>query len=231
MSMEARLASETDLAGFREEARALLAHQVPPDDVRWQTAHAQNADFFLDPAAPADRGSRGIPNAASAIVPASFLRLCEVVVMHHDPDRFALLYRLLWRLVHEPTLRNDPIDADMMHAHQMGQAVRRDIHKMKTMVKFRTVQDGKPLAVQLAWHDPSHHIVEFVSPWFARRMPGARWAILTPERCVECDGEQFHFAAGFPRAEGPRFSVSDEVWLDCYRRAFGEKALALHAAA
>ena len=52
MSMEARLASETDLAGFREEARALLAHQIPPDDVRWQTAFAQNAEFFSDPTSP-----------------------------------------------------------------------------------------------------------------------------------------------------------------------------------
>src|SRR5206468_3752106 len=82
---------------------------------------------------------RSLPKAASAIVPASFMRLCEVVVLHHDPDRFALLYRLLWRLVHEPSLRNDPIDADMLHAHQMGQAVRRDIHKMKTLLKFREI--------------------------------------------------------------------------------------------
>src|SRR5438105_13854395 len=118
--MEARLASEIDLAGFREEARALLAHQVPPDDVRWQTAQAQNADFFTDASLPVDR-ARALPKAASAIVPASFLRLCEMVVLHHDPDRFALLYRLLWRLVHEPALRNEPIDPDMLHAHQRGQ--------------------------------------------------------------------------------------------------------------
>ena len=53
----------------------------------------------------------------------------------------------------------------------------------------------------------------------------------TPERCVECDGEKFHFAQGFPRAEAPRFSVSNDTWLDCYRRAFGDKALALQATA
>src|SRR3569832_2918142 len=104
--MEARLASETDLAGFREEARALLAHQAPPDDARWRTSHAQNAEFFSDAGAAANR-NRGTPKAASAIVPASFLRLCDVVVLHHDPARFALLYRLLWRLVHEPSLRYD----------------------------------------------------------------------------------------------------------------------------
>ena len=84
--MEARLASETDLAGFREEARALLAHQVPPEAVHWQTAQAQNSDQFSDPAVAADNRRRSVPKAASAIVPASFLRLCEVVVLHSDPS-------------------------------------------------------------------------------------------------------------------------------------------------
>src|ERR1700741_428782 len=120
MVMQARLASETDLTGFREEARALLAHQVPPEAVEWRTASAQNAEFYCDPNSPVDRSAT--VKAASAIVPASFMRLCEVVVLHHAPERFALLYRLLWRLVHEPALRNDPLDMDMQHAHQMAQA-------------------------------------------------------------------------------------------------------------
>ena len=50
--MEARLASETDLAGFREEARVLLSHQVPPEAVHWLTDHAQNSDLFTDPVQP-----------------------------------------------------------------------------------------------------------------------------------------------------------------------------------
>lgn len=228
MSMEARLASETDLAGFREEARSLLAHQVPPDDVHWQTAQAQNADYFIDPSSPAERSTRGVPKAASAIVPASFLRLCEVVVLHHDPDRFALLYRLLWRLVHEPTLRNDPIDVDMLHAHQMGQAVRRDIHKMKTFVQFREIDAGAAQPVAMAWYEPSHHIMQTVAPWFARRMPEQRWVIFTPQCCVECDGSKLHFAAGLPRSQSPGERGSMGEWLDAYRRVFGPHAIAVN---
>jgi hypothetical protein len=114
--MEAQLASETDLTGFREEARVLLGQQVPPEAVHWRTGQAQNSDTFADPALPGAGRPRDVPKAASAIVPASFLRLCEVVVLHHNPERFALLYRLLWRLVHEPGLRNDPVDPDMLQA-------------------------------------------------------------------------------------------------------------------
>ena len=215
--MEARLASETDLAGFREEARVLLGHQVPPEAVHWQTAQAQNSDRFADPALSSDSRPRDVPKAASAIVPASFLRLCEVVVLHHNPDRFALLYRLLWRLVHEPGLRNDPVDSDMLHAHQMAQAVRRDLHKMKAFVRFRTVDDGRAAPLQLAWFEPAHHIVEAVAPWFVKRMPEARWAILTPDRSVECDGRRLHFGPGLPRARAPASDAPDDVWLASYR--------------
>lgn len=221
--MEARLASETDLAGFREEVRVLLAQQVPPEAVHWHTAEAQNSDLFADPLAAGEGRARGVPKAASAIVPASFLRLCEVVVLHSDPDRFALLYRLLWRLVYEPGLRNDPIDPDMLHAHQMGQAVRRDLHKMKAFLRFHAVNDGQPEPLQLAWFEPAHHIVEAVAPWFARRAPQTRWAIFTPERSVEYDGRQLHFAAGLPRGEAPGYDASEEAWLACYRRVFGPR--------
>jgi len=223
--MEARLASETDLAGFREEARTLLAHQVPPDAVHWETAQAQNSDFFMDPDNAPDR-VRSMPKAASAIVPASFLRLCEVVVLHQDPERFALLYRLLWRLVHEPGLRNNPIDSDMLHAHQMGQAVRRDLHKMKAFVQFRTIRDLAAQPLQLAWHEPTHHIVEAVAPWFAKRLPQSRWVIFTPERSVEFDGQKLHFGPGLPRAQAPPPAANDQQWLAVYRRVFDERVIA-----
>jgi probable DNA metabolism protein len=220
--MEARLASQTDLAGFREEARLLLRQQVPPEAVHWETTAAQNCDFFSDPTA-AEQRARDMPKAASAIVPASFLRLCEVVVLHHDPERFALLYRLLWRLVHEPGLRNDPIDPDMLHAHQMAQSVRRDIHKMKALLRFRPTPDRPGHTVQLAWFEPAHHTLEAVAPWFAKRAPQPPWAIVTPERSVEWDGHQLHYAHGVPRAQAPGPDDGDEAWLACYRSAFAAR--------
>lgn len=227
--MEARLAGETDLAGFREEARALLAHQVPPEAVQWETAQAQNADYYADPQSPADR-AHGSPKAASAIVPASFLRLCEVVVLHHDPDRFSLLYRLLWRLVHEPSLRNDAIDPDMLHAHQMGQSVRRDLHKMKAFVRFREIDIGAAQPLQAAWYEPTHHVLQTVAPWFAKRMPQARWVIFTPEGSVECDGQKLHFGPGLPRSDAPAPDAPDSDWLAAYRGVFGERAIAVNDA-
>jgi probable DNA metabolism protein len=229
--MQARLSSEIDLAGFREEARSLLAHQVPPDAVEWETSPAGNSDLFSDAVDAGDQRPRGVPKAATAIVPASFMRLCELVVLHSEPQRFALLYRLLWRLVHEPGLRNDPIDADMLHAQQMAQSVRRDMHKMKAFLRFRQVPDetrpGEVLHV--AWFEPAHHIVEAVAPWFAKRFTNMRWAILTPERSVEWDGQTLRFGPGAQRGDAPHPDAGEELWLTYYRSIFNPARLKLQA--
>ncbi|GAC1599486.1 MAG: hypothetical protein NVS3B2_00650 [Ramlibacter sp.] len=224
--MQARLASEIDLAGFREEARSLLAHQVPPEQVDWLTAH--NSDLFADVVPSDPKGSRHVPRAAMAIVPASFLRLCEIVVLHRDPDRFALLYRLLWRLVHEPGLRNDPIDADMLAAQQMGQAVRRDLHKMKAFLRLRPVEgdSASQWPLHLGWFDPAHHIVEAAAPWFVRRFAQQRWAILTRERSARWTpaSERLEFGPGLADA-APHVAHPDGAFLlDGYRSIFGGRA-------
>jgi probable DNA metabolism protein len=228
--MFARLSSDIDLAGFRDEARTLLAHQVPPDEVQWHTEHDAEADLFANPAEGSDtRPLRSIPKAATALVPASFLRLCEVVVLHQDPGRFALLYRLLWRLVHEPALRNDPIDPDMLQAQQMAQAVRRDIHKMKAFVRFRQVPDDEHPGEMLhvAWFEPTHHITESVAPWFARRFTSIRWAILTPERSVRWNGEQLLFGPGGKREDAPPADSGEQLWLTYYQSIFNPARLKL----
>ena len=216
--MLVRLANDTDLAGFRREARALLARRVPPQDVFWSAGPYHDDLFAQDDGEVHDEP----PPETGVSVPAAFLELCHTVVLHSDPQRFALLYRLLWRLVHEPALRHDPLDPDMLHAREMAQAVRRDIHKMHAFVRFRQVQDSDnaldPLHV--AWFEPDHHILEANAPWFRRRFANMRWAILTPERCVEWDRRQLQFRVGATRADAPPAEAPDVEWLDCYQRVY-----------
>jgi probable DNA metabolism protein len=220
-STEATLVGQTDLAGFRSEARQLLAHQVPPEVVQWQL---QAPAEYTDPQSPLASRPRNVARAATAIVPASFTRLCEFVVLHRDPARFALLYRLLWRLVHEPGLRNEPLDADMQQAQHMAHAVRRDIHKMKANLRMQVVHDRAGNEVQLGCHEPAHHVVEAVAPWFAKRIPQARWAIFTPERSVRFDAGQLRYGAGVSTAELPGIDGDDAAWLAVYDRVFPEHA-------
>ena len=219
--MEAKLAGQTDLAGFRSEARQLLAHQVPPDEVQWQLQAP--ADPYSDLQSPQASRPKNVARAATAIVPASFTRLCEFVVLHRDPARFALLYRLLWRLVHEPQLRNDPIDNDMLQAQHMAHAVRRDIHKMKANLRLHTIRDAQGRELQVGCYEPAHHVMEAVAPWFCKRLPAPRWAILTPERSARCDNGELLFGPGVPASALPGAEASEAEWLACYERAFGAR--------
>ncbi|MBC5782110.1 UdgX family uracil-DNA binding protein [Ramlibacter sp. USB13] len=221
--MLVRLAHDTDLAGFRREARALLARRVRPEDVFWSTGPCHD-DLFAGEPAPEEPVPEG-----GVTVPTGFLELCHDVVLHSEPQRFALLYRLLWRLVHEPSLRHDPLDPDMLHARDMAKAVRRDIHKMHAFVRFRQVQDGDDALdpLHVAWFEPEHHIVEANAPWFRRRFANMRWAILTPRRCVEWDRRQLHFRGGASRDEAPPPDAGEALWLTYYQSIFNPARLKL----
>jgi DNA polymerase len=216
-STEAHLAGPTDLAGFRAEARQLLAHQVPPEDVLWQLDIPAD---YAQGQAPQSSRPQNVARAATAIVPASFTRLCEFVVLHRDPQRFALLYRLLWRLVHEPGLRNDPADADMVQAQHMAHAVRRDIHKMKANLRMRLLRDREGHDLQIGWHEPAHHVLEAAAPWFTKRIPQTRWAILTPERSVRFDAGALLYGPGVPASQLPAADAPQAQWMALYDRVF-----------
>jgi probable DNA metabolism protein len=231
------LQGPVDLNGFRQAARRLLALQVAPGQVRWHCSAAVGPDSSASDAAAV---------APSVNVPPEFLTLCQSVIQHRDPGRFDLLYRLLWRLAHEPALRHDLLDADMAQAQRLAQAVRQDQHRMKALLRFRSVQDdsfkthpeGGPL--HLAWFEPAHHIVEAVAPFFVQRFAQMRWAILTPERSLAWDYARppvSHFSAsraltdepvagalrfgpGVRLPDAPPADAPAQRWLSVYRHTF-----------
>jgi DNA polymerase len=225
-----RLASAVDFAGFRSACRALWAKQIAPDHVVWTCADDAETDLFAgglgDDAGPV------VDPAAPVRVPQAFLPLVESAILHREPDRFTLLYRLLWRLQIEAGLRADPLDADWLRADEMAQAVRRELHRMKTSVRFRTIAepDGEGAIaspLHLAWFEPEHHVVEASASFFARRFAAMRWAILTPERSVRWDGVALALGPGVRRELVPGADAVEGEWLACYRSVFDSAHLEL----
>ena len=233
------LQSATDLSGFRRAARDLLARQIAPEQVAWHSSSALTQDLFALPSVlQASTQTHGNGSTASIKVPPDFLTLCQTVILHSDPNRFGLLYRLLWRLVHEPALRHDPLDADRVQAQHMAQAVRRDMHKMKAFVRFRTVEDhtfqthphGGPLHV--AWFEPEHYIVEATAPFFIRRFTQMRWAILTPECSIEWrlgsgSTGSLEVGPGASKHDAPAADADEALWLTYYQHIFNPARLKL----
>jgi probable DNA metabolism protein len=201
------LSHQTDIAGFHGEATRLLAKQVPPETVQWSAAEQQDVTEEKVDSERASIRSR----AARAIIPQSFVRMSELVVLHRDPLRFDLLYRSLWRLVYEPELRHDFHDGDLSHLRQMAQSVRRDIQKMRTRVVFRPlVVNGQ--TVHADCYEPSHFVTEIVGGVLAKQGLPTPWMLLTPDRCLHWDGAHLLSAPGI---EGERWQ----------RRAEGDAAL------
>ena len=226
-----QLDGETDVAGFRRAARTLIAEGIAPDSIHWRFGEAGDGGLFDDAGsdAPHDTPHEPADDTASHLikVPKAFVELTAAVALHSDPQRYALLYRLLWRLQHEPGLRHDPLDTDRMQADRMAHAVRHDLHKMKAFVRFRPIDRGAAPPLHVAWFEPGHHIVEAVSPFFAKRFAQLRWTILTPLRSVSWDGEQLAFGPGASKNEAPSADAGEALWLTYYEHIFNPARLKL----
>jgi probable DNA metabolism protein len=178
----------TDFAHWRSMARWLWAQQIAPQEVVWLTEDGQrhSPDLFAPPVQVTQLAHLPPAPERSLTVPRRWMDLAEKALLNCAPERFGVLYRLLWRMQHEPGLRNDPLDADQVQMQHWVKAVRREVHKMHAFVRFRPVAladdpiDGSgPLYV--AWFEPTHHIVQAAAPFFVQRFANMRWAILTPQ--------------------------------------------------
>jgi uracil-DNA glycosylase len=210
-----------DVDGFRSAARWLFARDVAPERVRWRTHDAAEGELFDGGAAPADAGR---VSGRTPKVPPSFAALVAAAALHCDPQRFALLYRLLWRLQREPQLRTDPLDRDWLTAQQLARAVNHDLHKAKAFVRFRPVGEGR---LHVAWFEPEHHVVEAVAPFFVERFSNLRWTLLTPLRSAAWDGERLCFGPGARREQAPGADEREALWLTYYAHIFNPARLKL----
>ena len=216
------LAGDDDVDGFRLAARRLILAGIEPVDVGWHVATSDVGDLF---ALATERPDEVTRPAATLKLPAWFVPLCESALLHADARRHGLLYRLAWRLVHEPALRGDPLDPDRLQAEGLARAVRRDQHKMTAFVRFRPPDE--PGGVHVAWFEPDHHVVAATAPFFARRFAQMHWAILTPRRCVRWDGRVLAFGPGARRDEAPPVDAAVTLWLTYYESIFNPARLKL----
>jgi probable DNA metabolism protein len=123
---------------WRLAARGLLMEGVEPREVEWREAEDDQASLGLsmDAAAPGE-----VQPSPGLRVSRRFVEVAEAAACHGDPQRWGLLYRLLWRQTHgEPRLMEVASDPDVHRLLRMEKAVRREIHKLHAFVRFRTVE-------------------------------------------------------------------------------------------
>ncbi len=214
-------------SAWRGKARELLQRGIRPEDVDWCDATQTPALLMEEPAA----YSASPP--ADIKVPAEFLNLAASVCAHTDERRFAILYRLLYRLTWggERHLLSHPADPDTRQCQVWAKAIGRDIHKMHAFVRFRliAVDEATQREQFVAWFEPEYRIVQLATPFFRKRFASMDWSILTPHECAHWDGQDLTFSPGVSKSEVPDADAHDDLWRTYYRSIFNPARLKVQA--
>ena len=241
-------------AQWRAAARALLAAGIAPHAVTW-IGHADDADLFSTApgdASPGDASPRDASAGAETPHPASgetpdqtapppkkampalrlprtLMEMLESAACCRVADRWAFLYRVVWRWQHGEQVVLSAADEDGSRLHAMVKAVRREEHDMHAYVRFRERPeiDGAPRFV--AWFEPAHDVLARVAQHFVARMGRSSWMIATPDASVAWDGETLHHTGPLLRSASELTDAADDageaLWLTYYRSIFNPARL------
>ncbi|WP_108815350.1 TIGR03915 family putative DNA repair protein [Loktanella sp. Alg231-35] len=205
---------------WRDAAKRLVGAGVSPADVLWNF-DAETEELFA-PATPLPPLTRRIK------APQSFVSLANTVAWHKDPQRFARLYALLWRLRHETGLMQDRADPELSKLRQMEKGVHRCKHKMKAFVRFRDLRQGGARRSFAAWFEPIHHSVEPAAPFFARRFADMDWMIATPDVTAQFVDGHLSFHPGQPKPDLPK-DAAEALWGTYFCNIFNPARLKVSA--
>jgi DNA polymerase len=174
------LSGETDWSGWRAATRALVLGGVAPDEVGWRVGGTGDA-------LPVATGGFGLSRA--------LVDLAALAIQARDPDRFALLYRLVWRAHGGERVLELAADPDAAAARALALAARAEAHRMRTHLRFLPVEEEAGTR-HLGWYAPAHYALEANAQLLAQRFPALRWSILTPELAAHWDGTALAFGHG-----------------------------------
>jgi probable DNA metabolism protein len=205
------LRAGADLDGFRAAARRLAGRNVPPERVLWSIGEAPGL-FGATVEVEATQSPLSLPRGVAEMVGS--------VVPHRDPERYALLYELIWRILHgERRLLEVSSDPLVHRLERMRKAIGRDLHKMHAFLRFRRVEGENPERF-VAWFEPDHHILAAAAPFFVGRFRGLEWTILTPEASVHWDRTTLTFGPPGRREDAPTHDGFEAGWRDYYESTF-----------
>jgi DNA polymerase len=230
-SFAVTLPESDDFDFWRERARALVQCDIPPDRIAWIEPFGAGNLF--------SHGERRLPVPPADAPPVraskAFVQLAKSAICHSDPERFALLYRLLWRLQANPRLLEDGADVDVRRLDELARTVRRDVHKMRAFVRFRLVEDDPDALGEeagehyVAWFEPEHHILRANAGFFVRRFANMKWSILTPQGSLHWDGQVLEEGPPAQRSDAPTGDPTEDLWRKYYASIFNPARLKIGA--
>jgi len=222
------LERQDDFARWKDAARKLLLHNILPENANWSAPDGGRTLFALTGQSLAE-----LPNIAPdkpLTVSSKFIGISQRVICHRDPERFARLYRILWRLRDDRSLLSQTTDHDIIWMTECDKAIRRDRHKMHAFVRFKKVGEDRYKREQFAaWFEPAHYITRLATPFFMRRFPNMDWIIVTPDCTAVWNGTNLSFAPGGSKSDVPSDDAMEDHWKVYFRSIFNPARLKVGA--
>ncbi len=195
------LRGETDFAGWRHAARQLALDGLPPEQVRWTVQGNQEPE--------------PVEAKDSFSVPRALVTLAGLAIQAREPERFDLLYRLIWRAQAGTLDLEDRSDSEVRQARGLALAVRAEAHRMRGQLRYLHAETRF-----VGWYRPAHYVVEGNGQLLSRQFPDQAVSVLTPDGSAHWDKEGLRFGPGAPAA-----AVPDDAGLESYWRAYGSDLL------
>lgn len=174
-------------------------------------------------------------------LPKAFVEGSQLVAVHRDPQRWDLMYRLLWRLSQgDKQLMDRADDSDVQRFMRLVKVVRQDVHNCHAYVRFRPapVQPHGALAEPeaeakaparkhyVAWYEPDHLCLPLAVPHFVERLAAMDWTLFTPDATATFAAGELQMGPGVRR--DPSLSGEDAIdamWRTYYVSIFNPARL------
>ncbi|WP_338332530.1 UdgX family uracil-DNA binding protein [Acetobacter sp. LMG 32666] len=184
--LEVVLAHQVDFATWRAASRHYVLAGVLPQSLRWRVAVTPQDIVW---SAPSMDHSPAQPSQALTLS-RRFVGVLGEALQAHDPERFDVLYRIMYRLTHgelELTSRSDP---DLQQLRQYVLAVRAETLRFREAFSAFSAQ-----RMHNVLHSaPAHYILEANARYCMERNARS-WRVEAPYRRMEWAGG-LRFAAG-----------------------------------
>ncbi len=192
------LLHETDWSGWRHAARSLVLSGADPADVTWSVG-----------------GTGDTPQAVSGgfSLPRTLVDMAALAFQAREPERFGVLYSLVWRAHAGERIMEDATDPDLALVRLLALAVRADAHRMRTHLRFMPVEDAGGVRY-VGWFAPSHFVLDANAQLIAWRFPDLAWSIVTPDGAAHWDRRDLRFGGG-------KRSIEDDATLLAWWDQFG----------
>jgi DNA polymerase len=221
-----------EYASWRAAALSALAEKLPPELIEWReiSDHTASDPSLFDAEKPP-----GLPSDAPVLsISKTFATLLKEAASFRDSERWAFLYKLIWRWSQGDRAVESAADEDGVRLHKMAKSVRRAQHDMIAYVRFRKRDPALGAPEYVAWYEPDHDVLAWSADHFAQRMGRSSWMITTPHGAAMWSGTELRIerrpaiaADHLPENEDD----AEKLWLTYYKSTFNPARLnetALH---